>query len=254
MRVGGVPTLVPIAIAAPPEEMTINPNDQIEKRMVKACDGRKVIGLTYPEGSEPEVEIKFSGAVMELEALMHGKIVAQASGATEVMVFAEFNSADPPGARPSGTIGNSVLAQTEATSKALVTYIDPDTKLAVKVTVKDASDTLVDDECSIGAGMLFTFSPELEAKAVDIQAWVPCSVSNATIVTAEPLGLVSIFAQGVSFDNKARLVSIWSCSRTESAPLADTSERTIKLTILQSPQSASGLGFDIVDTSLLNAC
>lgn len=254
VRINGVLTLLPIALASPPEEISIDPKDKIEKMMVKACDGRKVIGLTYPDSSEPEVMIKFPAAVMELESLMHGRVVAEATGSTEVWAFAEFNSSNPPAARITGELGFSVTAQTEAASKALVNYIDPDTRLAVKVAVKDTSAILTGDQCSIGAAMLFELSPELEAKGVDIYAWVPCSVANATIMTSESIGLITIFAQGISFEGKARSLMLWNCSRTESAPIDDKSERTIKLSILDSTLSTSGLGWDAIDTPLKAVC
>lgn len=255
VSVGGVPTLVPIALAAPPEEITIDPKDSIEKLMVKACDGRKVVGFTYPDASDPEVEIKFSMAVMELESLMHGKVVAPATGSVEVKVFFEFNSAAVPPARGTGVIGQTITAQTEADSKAIVSYIDGATKTAKKITVKDAEDTLTGDQCKIGAAGAFTLSDDLVEMGVDIQAWVPCTVSGATIVTSESVGLFTIYAQGISYDNSPRSLIIYNCSRTDSAALTDKSERTIKLSILQSVLSESGLGWDTVDLpQIKSAC
>lgn len=251
---GGVKAILPIAIASNPMEISINPGDKIEKIMSQACDGRKVIDFTYPDASDPEIEIKFGMAVMEIESLMHGHVVAPASGSVEVMALAEFNSASMPAVRPTGTIGQSVIAQVEATTKALASYIDPLTKVAKKITIMDVADVLVGDQMTIGAAMAFTVSTELAAKAVDIKVWVPTPVTGATVVTADPIGLLTIYAQGISFNNQARLFVARNCSRTESSAITSSPERTIKLTILTDAQSISGLGYDITDTILNNSC
>lgn len=253
VTIGGVTTLLPIAIASPPEEITIDPKDKIEKLMTKACDGRKVVDFTYPDASEPEIELKFSKAVMELESLMHGRVVAKSTAPVEVMVFAEFKSSAAPGARAVGVVGNSVTAQT-ATSMAQVYYLDPVSKLATPIAVVGTSDTLEENECKIGAAMAFTLSPELIAKDVDIYAWVPCAVTGAVVMTAEPIGLISVFAQGISFDNKARLLIARNCTRMDSSPIADKPERTVKLSILTDNLSTSQLGWDFYDTNLNNQC
>lgn len=252
VQILGNTVILPIALAANPSEISINPGDKIEKVMEKACDGRDVIAFTYPKGSEPEIEMKFPMAVMELEALLHGHIVAPVTGTTEVMVLSEFNSAAAPGGRPVGTIGNSVTAQT-VTSKALGSYIDPATKVAKKLKVVASAPTAV-DEISIGIGLAVTCSAPLIALGVDIKLWVPCLVTGATVITADPIGLITVFAQGVDHDGNARSVSARNCSRTESGSIGSASERQFKLSILPDVLSISKLGFDIVSVPLTNAC
>lgn len=254
VQIAGVTVVLPIAIASNPLEISINPGDKIEKVMTKSCDGREVIDFTYPKGSEPEIEMKFSMAVMELEALLHGRVVAPAAGTVEVMALAEFNSSAPPAARTTGVIGFSAIAQTAATTKAIASYIDPLTKVATKLAIKDTTATLAGDEISIGAKMAITVSAALAAKAVDIKAWIPVPVTGATVVTAEPLGLITIYAQGVDFDNQARTLSAKNCSRTESGTITSDPDRTIKLSILTDVTSPSGLGYDMVSVPLQNAC
>ncbi len=254
VQIDGVTVILPIAIASNPMEISINPGDKIEKVMTKSCDGREVIDFTYPKGSEPEIEIKFGMAVMELESLLHGHVVAPATGSVTVMALAEFNSASIPAVRPAGTIGQSVTDQIGATSKALASYIDPLTKVAKKITIEDTTATLVGDQMSIGAAMAFTVSPELATKAVDIKVWVPTPVTGATVVTATPIGLITVFAQGIDFDSQARTVSAKNCSRTESSAITSNPDRTIKLSILTDVTSLSGLGYDIVSIPLKSAC
>lgn len=251
----GVPVILPIAIASNPLEISIDPGDKIEKVMTIACDGREVIDFTYPKGSEPVIELKFGSAVMELEALLHGRVVAPATGSVEVMALAEFRSDSMPAVRPTGTIGVSVVAQTAATSRALASYIDPLTKVANKITIQDVTATpLVGDQMSIGPAMLFVVSPDLAAKAVNIKVWVPTLITGATVVTATPIGLITVYAQGISFDNKARMFSARNCSRTESGAIASGPERSMKLTILPDVTSLSQLGWDVTDSSLNNSC
>ena len=251
----GAPVILPIAIASNPLEISIDPGDKIEKVMTLACDGREVIDFTYPKGSEPVIELKFGSAVMELEALLHGHVVAPATGAVEVFALAEFNSASMPVARPTGTIGTSVIAQTAATSRALASYIDPLTKVANKIAIQDVTaTTLVGDQMTIGAAMLFAVSPDLAAKAVNIKVWVPTLITGATVVTATPIGLITVYAMGVDFDSHPRLISARNCSRTESGAIASGPERTMKLSILPDVSCISGLGYDMVSIPLSNSC
>jgi hypothetical protein len=253
VQVLGQTVILPIALASTPTEISIDPGDKIEKVMTKACDGREVIDFTYPKGSEPQIELKFGLAVMELESLLHGHVVAPAAGSVEVMVLSEFNTASPPAARSTGTIGTSVTAQT-VDSKALASYIDPLTKVAKKLTIEDSTAILVGDQISIGVGMVITVSPEIATKAVDVKAWVPCLIAGATVITATPIGLITIFAQGVNFNGTARLLTARNCSRTESGPIASTPERSFKLSILPDVLSLSQLGWDFYDTGMANAC
>lgn len=247
-------TLVPIALSIFPESAAINPNPSIETIKETACDGRMVPSFTYEKESSPTLELSFGMAVADLESLIHGRVVATAP-TVETMVFAEFlpTSTTIPG-RAVGQIGNSVVAQDAATSKAKAWYIDPTTKLAKQLTIVDAADTPTGDEIKIGAGMAFTVSSELVAAGREIYAWVPCRLAGATVASATPIGLISVFMQGVSFDNKARLMIARNCTRMESGGISSDPKRGIKLQILPDPSDGNGLGYQIIDTSLDNVC
>lgn len=249
VEVNGAVTLVPIGIASPPASININPGDDIEEVPEIAQDGRQVIGLTYTKGAKPELEMEFSLAAPDLEGIIHGRKFASGSS-VEGYVFSEFvPTTTSVAARTTGQAGFGVIAQVAATTKALAYRIDKATKLSVPLEIVDSSDTPEDDQIKIGAAMAITVSPELVGEK--IQLWCPQVFATATILTSTPIGLISVFAQGISFDNTARFLKVLNCSRLPGNAIGSDPKRQIKLRILPDPSDGTGLGYSMSDTALL---
>jgi hypothetical protein len=250
--VGGNKVLIPIGLPVPPSEMTIDSGDDIQEITTKACDGADQIAFSYNQGRKPEINLNFGLATLELEALIFGRVAATLPVGTEVQAFFEFNSeAGNQVARPTGKIGNTVVAQVATTTKASAWYIDPVSKLTKKLTIVDSAPA--DDEISIGAGLAITLSTALIAKKVNVQGWCPCVVTGTIGMTAEPIGQVTVRAAGISFDNKARYFEAKNCSRLGGGQTGSKPERSLKLRINAAP-SISGLGYDIMDIPADLAC
>jgi len=251
---GGVTTLVPIALSTPPQNITVSPGDSIEEPMELACDGREVIAFTYTKGAKPELEVDFGMAVLELEAIVHGRVAASQSSVAS-MVFAEFlPTSTTVAGRTTGEIGYSVIAQVGATTKAQAYYIDPDTKLAKSLTIVDYTETPDGDEIAIGVALAIKVSTALVTAGHQIYVWCPCTLPAATILTAEPTGLFSVFAQGINFDNSARTFAARNCSRLPGGNVGSDPKRQLKFRILPDAGDGTGLGYSIQDTKLTHSC
>lgn len=248
----GAKVLLPIAIAAPPTSVNINPNASIQKIPETACDGRQVTSLTYESGAEPDLDISFGLAVASLESIIHGRVVEAKD--VEGMVFAEFlpNGRVAIPGRTVGQVGFSVVAQSPATTKAKAYYINPATKLPVDIEIVSA--TPEGDQMVIGAAMAFTLSPELMEANNEIYVWCPCPFTGASAISAKPLGLITCFFQGVSFNNTARLVIARNCTRAGGGNLSSDPKRDIKLSILPDASDGTGLGYQIIDVDLQAVC
>lgn len=251
VKASGVTTLVPIAIPVPPTKISLNPGDSIEEPMEVSKSGKMVPSFSYTKQSMPELEIEVPMAMSELEALIHGNVVVSGTN-VNVYVQMEFKSDAVPAALSTGVIGHSVTAQ-DADSTAQFSYIDPVTKMAKAIEIVPVASTPTGDQMEIGAACAFEVSPELAAKAVEIVGWVPCVIASASVISATPLGLVSVFAQGVSFDNTARLLSARNCSRLAGGAIASEPTRSIKLRVLPDVADGTGLGYQMVDTALQTA-
>jgi hypothetical protein len=250
--VGGNRVLIPIGIANPPSELTIESGDSIAKIKTKGCDGAELVAFTYAEGREPSITMNFGSATLELEALIFGRVASTVPVGTEVYAFFEFNSeSGNQAARATGKLGSSVVAQVATTTKASAYYIDPVSKLSVPLSIVDSAPT--GDQISIGIGLAITLSTALIEKGVNVQGWCPCVVAGTTGMTAEPIGQVTVRAAGVSFDNKARYFVANNCSRDGGGQTGSKPERTLKLLINAAP-SISGLGYDIFDIPADMAC
>lgn len=251
--VEGNKVLLPIALATPPTSVNINPNASIQKIPETSCDGRQVTSLSYESGAEPDLDISFGLAVASLESIIHGRIV-ESRPTIEGMVFAEFlpNGRTVIPARTTGQVGFGVIAQVPATTRAKAYFIDPSTKLPVDIEIVAATPT--GNQMMIGGAMLFTLSPELSAANNEIYVWCPCPFTGATAISAKPLGLITCFFQGVSFNNTARLVIARNCTRAGGGSLSSDPKRDLKLSILPDAGDSTGLGYQIIDVDLQAVC
>ncbi|GAC1461399.1 MAG: hypothetical protein NVS2B14_10720 [Chamaesiphon sp.] len=246
--VSGVTTLVPVGIATPPANITINPGDEIEEPTETAQDGRQVIAFTYTKGAKAEIDLDFGMAAPDVEAIIHGRKFTTGTSVPG-MIFAEFipTTTTVP-ARTTGQVGFGVTAQTGATTTAQAYYIDATTKLATPITIVDVSSTLTTNQISIGAALAITVSSDLVGKK--IQLWCPQTFTAATILGSTPIGLITVFAQGLNFDNTIRTLVARNCSRLPGSALSSDPKRQVKLRILPDPTDGTGLGYSIQDTAL----
>jgi len=183
--------------------------------------------------------------------LIHGRVAAVGTS-VEGWVYAEFvaTSTAPYPARAVGMVGKGVTAQT-TTSKAQAYYIDPATKLAQKMTVVASAPTAI-NEVAIGADMAITISTLLAATGYNVYAWVPQVIASATVLSGTPFGLMSLFAMGLSFDNKARIVIARNITRLAGGGVGAETARDLKFRILPDPTDGTGLGYSIIDTPSLS--
>jgi hypothetical protein len=254
----GATILTPVAMAVPPQQITINPGDQIDEPKELALDGREVTSFTYPKGQAPELDINFGMATLDVESIIHGRDpVALSGGNVEGWQYVEFlaTSTTPYPARAVGQLGKGTPAQ-DSHSKALFWYIDPATKLAHKMTVLDATASPAPtpsaiDEIEIGADIACSISTPLAATGYQVYGWVPNSFTAGTVLSAKPTGLFQIVAQGISYDNKARLFMARNCTRLTGQVGAD-STRQLKFRVLPDPADGTGLGYSIIDLPTLN--
>ncbi|PSB24960.1 hypothetical protein [Stenomitos frigidus] len=251
VKIEGAIVLVPVGIPASPKKVGINPGDSIEEPTELTMGGKLVPSFSYVKESKSEIEIEFDSATTEIEQLIHGNVVGAGTN-VHGYVYAEFNTASLPPARVEGQIGYSVTAQ-DANSKAQVSYIDLTTKLSAPIAVEAVDATLAGDQITIDAHMSFTVSAALAEKAVEVHAWVPCVIPTAAIITAKPIGLVSVFAQGINHDDTARLVIARNCARLAGGQISSDPGRSVKLRILPDVTDGTGLGYQIIDTPLETA-
>lgn len=252
LEVDGVTILTPIGMAVPPSKININPGDSIEEPQELALTGEMVVSFSYSKERKGEVELEWSMSTLETESLIHGRVVENlSSGTVEGWVYAEMlaTSTTPYPARAIGKIGYGVPAQA-ASSKAQVYYIDSTTKLAKKMTVVESAPSAI-DEVKIDQHMAFTIHSTLAATGTQVYAWVPNNFSAGTVLSATPLGLLTIVAQGISFDNKARLLQIRNASRLPGGTVGAEPTRQAKMRILPDPADGTGLGYSIIDLPTL---
>lgn len=248
LEVDGVIILVPIGMATPPSKISVNPGDSIEEPQEMALDGTMVVSFSYPKERKGELELEWGMATLETEALIHDRVAVDLSaGSVEGWVYAEFlaTSATPYPARAEGKLGYGVPAQASS-SKAQIFYIDPDTKLAQKMTIVESAPASI-NEVQIGQHMAFTIHSSLAATGRQVYGWVPNSFTAGTVLSATPLGLMTIVAQGISFDNKARLMTVKNVSRLPGGAVGSESTRSAKFRILSDVSDGTGLGYSIID-------
>jgi hypothetical protein len=249
--VTGTIVLVPVGLAVPPQSIMVSPGDSIEEPQELALDGREVTSFTYTKAAKAELELKFGMGTLEMEALIHGRVAATGTS-IDGWVYAEFvaTSVTPYPARAVGMVGKGVTAQT-ITSKAQVYYIDPVTKLAQKMTVVATAPATI-NEVEIGADMAITISAALAATGYNVYAWVPQVIASATILSGTPFGILSLFAMGLSFDNKARIMIARNLTRLPGGGVGAETARDLKFRVLPDPTDGTGLGYSIIDTPSLS--
>ncbi|MBL1177685.1 hypothetical protein [Pantanalinema sp. GBBB05] len=249
LEVDGVVILVPIGMATPPSKISVNPGDSIEEPQEMALDGTMVVSFSYPKERKGELDLEWGMATLETEALIHDRVAVDLSaGSVEGWVYAEFlaTATNAYPARAAGKLGYGVPAQSAASSKAQIFYIDPDTKLAKKMTVVDSAPASI-DEVQIGQHMAISIHSSLAATGRQVYGWVPNSFTAGTVLSATPLGLMTIVAQGISFDNKARLMTVKNVSRLPGGAVGSESSRQAKFRILSDVSDGTGLGYSIID-------
>lgn len=234
--------LFPFPLIVAPTEILINPNESFEDLLGKNCAGEQVVEFTYNQGTNTELTMNFSTGLPELDSFVHGRLMASQSNVNGFVFFeVDANTVSFP-ARASGEVGFDVVAQTVG-SAAQVYYTNPDTKLAQKIEIVDVLSTPTGDQMIIDDSLAITFSPEIAATGRTVRGWVPCTFTAATVATAEILGLVSVYAQGVDFNNRFAGLIARNCSRIAAGAIGSTAERQINLKVLPDPNDGNGLGY-----------
>lgn len=242
--VGGVLTPSPIAIPMNPESVTLNPGMSNGELTQTSYKGEMQTVYTYLESSNPELDINFGAATPEIEAAMVNRIAATETTQTDWVYFEAAATATSLPARATGDFGYEVAAQVEATTEAIVYYIDPLTRLAKPVKVVDATPT--GDEIIIGANLALTLSSALVAAGVNLYGWVPgVSFAKSTKIGNQSPVLYGAFIEGVSFNGT---VNHLTCNRLSWMPAGSFDKepkRALKFKVLPDASDTTGLGYTI---------
>lgn len=255
--VGDPPTLalLPIPLPSAPTQISINPNEEELELPDVNCKGEEVIGLTITKGFKPELQMEFPEGIPEMDSFIHGRLVASKTNQTG-FVFFETTTVDgitAIAARNDGEIGYEVIAQ-PASETSQVYYIDPLTKLAKNIEIVGTSATPTGDQIKIGAHLAITISPELAELGVNLRGWIPCTFAKATVITAESLGLLSVYGMGVDFGGRFANLIARNCSRRPGGQFSSDPKRQVNLRILPDPNDGNGLGYQIKYTNQKVVC
>lgn len=246
LSVSNTPILLPIPIVSAPTTATLNPNEQEQELFDINCRGEEVVGATVTQGFKPQLELVFPEGLPEMDSFIHGRLMESQDDVVG-RVFAEFQTV--PGqttvaARTATEVGYEVEEQAARTNSGFY-YIDPETKLAKELALIAVSGTPANDQISIGDNLAIEYSPELAAKAVTIRGWVPCTFATATVISSAPLGILSVFAQGVDFGGRAAMLSVQNAQRIPGGQISREAERQVNLRILPDPNDGNGLGYQM---------
>lgn len=243
----------PIPTLANPESIELNPGIETGELMSTSCTGETTIDFTYPESIKGELNMSFPASCPELDSLITGRKFATTTNREEFVLIEATAIATTVAAKTTGQYGAQIAAQTAATSKARAYYLDPVTKLHKNLTIVDSAPGPT-DEVVIGAGGLLTLSANLVAGNFTIYVWVPATFPAGTIMTATPVGLISVYLVGIHFDNTTKLAKARNCSIIYGATYNNEAKRDIKLRILRDPSDGTGLGWTMTNLNVQMAC
>ena len=247
--------LLPIPSIVAPTQAVINLNQDVADLSDVNCKGEQVIAFSYVQGFKPELELEFSTGAPEMDSLIHGRIIGNQNNFPG---FVFFEADTIPGQtaiapRLASQAGYEVATLTAITgTSAQIYYTDPDTKLHKKITVVDSSPT--GDQVVITQHLAITLSTALADKNISLRGWIPCVFPKATVITGENIGLLTVYAMGVSFDQKFAGLIARNCSRLPQGNLGSDPKKQVKLRILPDPNDGNGLGFQMYYTNKEMVC
>ncbi|QBQ73480.1 major tail protein [Nodularia phage vB_NspS-kac65v162] len=243
---GFVTASLPIPEIVGAVSLVIDPGIQLLELPGVNCKGEEVIELAVPKSRLPTMQIEYSVGAPEMDSLIHGKILASQEDFVGDVYFEAVADTTTIAARVSGQAGFTITAQ-DAESTAQVYYVDPLTHLAKKLEVVGSAPT--GDQIVIGAALALTLSPELAATGAIVRGWVPCTFTQATVITNSDVRLVGVKAMGVDFGGKFAGFSARNCSLLYGAALGSDPKKSIKLRILPDQNDGTGLGFQMFYTN-----
>ena len=243
---GFVTASLPIPEIVGAVSLVIDPGIQLLELPGVNCKGEEVIELAVPKSRLPTMQIEYSVGAPEMDSLIHGKILASQEDFVGDVYFEAVADTTTIAARVSGQAGFTITAQ-DAESTAQVYYVDPLTHLAKKLEVVGSAPT--GDQIVIGAALALTLSPELAATGAIVRGWVPCTFTQATVITISDVRLVGVKAMGVDFGGKFAGFSARNCSLLYGAALGSDPKKSIKLRILPDQNDGTGLGFQMFYTN-----
>lgn len=242
--VSGVLTPTPIAIPMNPANVTLAHGMSNQDLRQTSAKGTDQVVYTYLQESTPELSIEFGAATPDIEAALVNRIATTETNASGWVYFTAVANATTITGRTTGEFGFEVAAQTAATSKALVYYIDPLTKLPKQLTLADSAPT--GDQIVIGANLALTLSSTLAATGANIYGWVPAvTFANATRVGSTSPVLYAAFVMGVCFDETVRQLT---CNRLSWMPGGNFEKaptRSLNFRVLPDNADTTGLGYSI---------
>jgi len=243
---GGAPInyLVPIAETIPPETMTLSSGESFNEIPGRLLNGEGTREYTYVKERKPELTMSYAAAAPSFDSILVGKQMESVTD-YESFVYLEFNATSTTiPAKTSGQSGFSIAAQ-GANSTANCYYIDPATGLPQTIEIVAASPT--GNQMIIGASGAITLSTFLSTSNFFIRCWIPCTYTSATVATSTPIGLLTIFAQGVTYEGQVVEFLARNCARYQGGELGSDKKGT-KLAVLPDPNDGTDLGFQIVYT------
>ena len=249
--VSGSPALLPIPEIVGATQLVIDPGIELLELPGVNCKGEQTIELTVPAKRLPTMAIEYSVGAPEMDALIHGRILEAKTGFAGFVFFESVAESTSIAARTSGQAGYEVVAQ-DSTSTAEIYYIDPETHLAQKVSVVASSPT--GDQVAIGEHMAITLSSALAASGVILRGWIPCTFGNATAITTEDLGVMSIKAMGVDFNGKMAGFIARNCTFLPGGTMGSNPQKSVKMRILPDSNDGTGLGFQFYYTNQTLVC
>ncbi len=241
-----IPGLLPIAIPSAPTSIKINPNeDELELPDVN-CKGEEVIGLVVTKGFKPEIQLEFPEGVPDMDSFVHGRLM---QAQTNIAGFVFFEAQGSTGqvtipGRVVGDVGYEVAAQSARTNSQIY-YIDSQTKLAKEVAIVAVGATPAADQVIIDQHLAITLSPELAASGVILRGWVPCTFAKATVISSQPLGMLTVYGMGVDFGGRVANLTVRNCARRPGGELGSDPKRQVNLRILPDPNDGNGLGYQM---------
>lgn len=243
--VGGILTPTPIALPSNPDEAVLAPGFSVEDLKQTSCKGESQVILTYLNETVPELSMSFGSATPEIEAALLNRIAVTEANTEGWVYFSAVADDTAVAAKTAGNFGFDVAAQAPGTSEALVYYIDPDSKLAVPMTIVAGAPAAI-NEIAIGASLEITISAALAATGYNLYGWVPGVIfpSTTQVGSASPL-LYGAFLMGVCFDGTVRQLTAQRLSWIPGGDFTKEPGRQMKFRILADGADKTGLGYSI---------
>ncbi|MEH1789661.1 MAG: hypothetical protein V7L23_29925 [Nostoc sp.] len=249
--VSGTLITIPFPVIVAPTTLTITQNEDLKELEDVSCLGENVVAFTYIQGFKPEISLEFSVGAPEIDAFIHGRILAPATNVNGFVYFESIMNSNAIAPRVTGTAGYEVVAQT-ANANPEIYYIDPATKLARQVAIVTTTPT--GDQITIGAHLAITLSDALAATGATIRGWIPCTFASSVIITSQLLDVVTVKAMGIDFNGNFAGFQARNCSRLPAGQIGTDPKREVKLRILPDPNDGTGLGYQMYYTTQQLAC